>query len=91
MYKGNRLVIIEKQLRRGIIHDLYQGMGDNAKVVGLLSHLGRASTYQKITSRFNCYTIVGDVAEYSKSCTNLLVKKTRLNFSRLKLLVGQKN
>ena len=69
MYKGNRHFIIDEQLRIGIIHNVLQGMGDKAKVVALSSHLGRAFTYQKLTSRFYWYMIVSDVAEYIKSCT----------------------
>ena len=66
--KGNGLVVIDQQHWRDIINDVHQVLGDNPKVVALSSHLGRTSTYQKITSRFYRYTIVNDVAKYSRSC-----------------------
>ena len=34
--------------------------------VAMSSHLGRTSTYQKVSSRFYWYTIVNDVADYIK-------------------------
>ena len=34
------------------------------------SHLGRTSTYQKVSSRFYWYTVVNDVADYIKGCDN---------------------
>ena len=60
MYKGNRFVISMNRVEE--IHD-------SVKAVALSSHLGRTSTYQKITTRFYWYTTVDDVAEYIKSCT----------------------
>ena len=33
MYKGNRLVVTDKQRRIDIIHDVHQGLGNNVKVV----------------------------------------------------------
>lgn len=68
MYEGNNLVIINDQRQREIIHNVYQGLDDNAKVVALSSLLGRTSTYQKITNSFYLYTILRDVAEHIKSC-----------------------
>ena len=67
-YKGNGLVVMDQQHWRKIINDVHQVLGDNPKVVALSSHLGRTSTYQKITNRFYRYTIVNDVAKYSRSC-----------------------
>ena len=68
MYEGNNLVIINDQRQREIIHNVYQGLDDNAKAVALSSLLGRTSTYQKITNSFYLYTILRDVAEHIKSC-----------------------
>ena len=70
MYKGNRLVVTDKQRRIDIIHDVHQGLGNNVKAVAMSSHLGRTSTYQKVSSRFYWYTIVNDVADYIKGCDN---------------------
>ena len=64
MYKGNRLVVTDKQRRIDIIHDVHQGLGNNVKAVAMSSHLGRNS------SRFYWYTIVNDVAGYIKGCDN---------------------
>ena len=33
--KGNRLVIIDEQRRRDMIHDVYQGLGDRVVVLSL--------------------------------------------------------
>ena len=33
MYKSNRFVIFDDQRRRNIIHDVYQGLGDNTKAL----------------------------------------------------------
>ena len=68
MYKGNRLVITDKQRGIDIIHDAHQGLGDNAKAVAMSSHLGRTSPYQKVSRRFYWYTIVNDVTGYIKGC-----------------------
>ena len=43
MYKGNRLLIIDEQRQRDIIHDAHQGLGDNDKVAALSLRLGRTS------------------------------------------------
>ena len=66
MYKGNRLVFTDKQRRIDIIDDVHQGLGNNVKAVAMSSHLGRTSTYQKVSSRFYWYTIVNNVADYIK-------------------------
>ena len=70
IYKGNRLVVTDKQRRIDIIHDVHQGLGNNVKAVAMSSHLGRTSTYQKVSSRFYWYTIVSHVADYVKGCDN---------------------
>ena len=70
IYKGNRLVVTDKQRRIDIIHDVHQGLGNNVKAVAMSSHLGRTSTYQKVLSRFYWYTIVNDVADHIKGCDN---------------------
>ena len=66
MYKGNRLVVTDKQRRIDIIHDVHQGLGNNVKAVALSSHLGKTSNYQKVLSRFYWYTIVSDVGDCIK-------------------------
>ena len=48
MYKGNRLVVTDKQRRIDIIHDVHEGLGNNVKAVAMSSHLGTTSPYQKI-------------------------------------------
>ena len=70
MYKGNRLVVTYKQRRIDIIHDVHQELGNNVNVVAMSSLLGRTSTYQKISSRFDWNTIVIDVADDIKGCDN---------------------
>ena len=50
MYKANALVIVDEQHRRNIVHDVQQGVGDNAKALASSSYLERTSIYQKITS-----------------------------------------
>ena len=70
MYKGNRLVVTYKQRRIDIIHDVHQELGNNVNVVAMSSLLGRTSTYQKISSRFDWNTIVSDVADDIKGCDN---------------------
>ena len=44
MYKGNGLVVTDKQRRIDIIHDVHQGLGNNVQAVSMSSHLGRTST-----------------------------------------------
>ena len=70
MCKGNRLVITDKLRRSDIIYDVHQELGNNVKAVAMSWHLGRTSTYQKISSRFYWYTIVNNVADYIKGCNN---------------------
>ena len=67
MYNGNKLVVTDKQRRIDIIHDVCQDLGNNVKAVAMSSHLGRTSTYQKVSSRFYWFTIVSDVADYIKA------------------------
>ena len=50
MYKANALVIVDEQHRRNIVHDVQQGVGDNAKALASSLYLERTSIYQKITS-----------------------------------------
>ena len=68
MYKENRLVITNKNERINIIHDIHQGLSENAKAQAMRSHFGRTPTIDKISARFYWYTIVKDVADYNKSC-----------------------
>ena len=70
MYKANALVIIDEQHRRNIVHDVHQGVGDNAKALASSSYLERTSIYQKITSFLYWYMIVSDVVEYIKINTS---------------------
>ena len=58
---------------------------DSVKAVALSSHLGRTSTYQKITTRFYWYTTVNGVAEYIKSCTECQRHLAMLNNVKQKL------
>ena len=62
------LVVTDKQRRIDIVHDLHQGLGSNVKAVAMSSHLGRTSTYRKVSSPFYWYAIVNDVADYIKCC-----------------------
>ena len=59
-----------KQRRIDIIHNVRQGLDNNVKTVATSSHLGRTSTYQKVSSRFYWYTIVNDMEDYIKDCDN---------------------
>ena len=70
MYKGDRLVATDKQRRIDKIHGVHQGQGNNVKAGAMSSHLGRTSTYQKVSSRFYQFTTVNDVADYIKGYDN---------------------
>ena len=60
----NRLVVTDKQRRIDIIRHLHQGLDNNVKAGAMSSHLGRTSTFQKLSSRFYWYTIVNDVHKF---------------------------
>ena len=60
------LMVTDKQRKIDIIHDLHQALGNSVKVVATSSHLGRTSTYRKVSSRLYWYAIVNDVADYIK-------------------------
>ena len=60
----NRLVVADKQRRIDIIHDVHQGLDNNLKAGAMSSHLGRTSTFQKVSSRFYWYTVVNDVHKF---------------------------
>ena len=70
MHRVNRLVVTDKQRRIDIIHDIHQGLDNNVKLVAMSSHLGRTSTYQKVSRQFYWYAIVNDVEDYIKGCDN---------------------
>ena len=70
MYKGNRLVVTSKQHRIDIIYDIDRGLGNNIRAVAMSSHLGRTSTYQKVSRWFYWHNIVTGVALYIKGCDN---------------------
>ena len=70
MHRVNRLVVTDKQRRIDIIHDIHQGLDNNVKLVAMSSHLGRTSTYQKVSRQFYWYAIVNDVGDYIKGCDN---------------------
>ena len=63
-------MVTDKQGKIDIIHDPHQELGNSVKAVAMSSHLGRTSTYQKVSSRFYLYTIVCDVADYIKGWDN---------------------
>ena len=63
-------MVTDKQGKIDIIYDPHQELGNNVKAVAMSSHLGRTSTYQKVSSRFYWYTIVSHVADYVKGCDN---------------------
>ena len=60
-------MVTDKQGKIDIIYDPHQELGNNVKAVAMSSHLGRTSTYQKVSSRFYWFTIVSDVADYIKA------------------------
>ena len=59
-------MVTDKQRRIDIIHDVHQGLGNNVKAIAMSSHLGKTSTYHKVSSRFYWYTIVNNMADYIK-------------------------
>ena len=67
MYKGKRLVIRNKNERINIIHDIHQGLSENAKARAMRSHFGHTATTDEVSARFYWYTIVKDVAEFIRS------------------------
>ena len=69
------LMVTDKQRKIDIIHDSHQALGNNVKVVATSSHLGRTSTYRKVSSRLYWYAIVNDVADYIKGSDKKKLKK----------------
>ena len=67
MYKGNRLVVTSKQHRIDIIYDIDRGLGNNIRAVAMSSHLGRTSTYQKVSRWFYWHNIVTGGHSISKA------------------------
>ena len=59
-------MVTDKQRRIDIIHDVHQGLGNNVKAIAMSSHLGKTSTYQKVSSQIYWYTIVNNMADYIK-------------------------
>ena len=59
-YKEKRRVIFENNRKQNMIHDVYEGINDNSKVVALSGHRGRESTHQKVSARFYWHGVVDD-------------------------------
>ena len=67
-YKSKRRVIYENERKQNIIHDVHEGINENAEAVALNGHRGRESTYQKVSERFYWHSMVEDVKNYIKTC-----------------------
>ena len=63
-------MVTSKQHRIDIIYDIDRGLGNNIRAVAMSSHLGRTSTYQKVSRWFYWHNIVTGVALYIKGCDN---------------------
>ena len=50
-YKKSRKVIFYEQQKIEIVHDIHEGIGENARSKTMASHRGRESTYQKLSER----------------------------------------
>ena len=69
-YKKSRKVIFDEQQKIEIVHDIHEGIGENARSKAMASHRGRESTYQKLSERFFWHGMVNDVKNYIKNCKN---------------------
>ena len=56
-YKRQCVVVMAKQQQLGIIKDVHEGVGQSTYSKATASHIGRASTYSKISQRFFWYLI----------------------------------
>ena len=66
MYNNTRLDTSCAERQHAIISDVHRGLGHDPKAKAVASHCGRDSTIQKISNRFFCHNIKGDVEEFIK-------------------------
>ena len=66
--KKSRLVILDKDRQRNIIHNIHEGSGDSSHSKAMSAHLGRNPTYENNSARCFWYGIYEDVSNYVQKC-----------------------
>ena len=69
-YKKSRRIIFHEQQKIEIVHDIHEGIGENARSKAMASYRGRESTCQKLSERLFWHGMVNDVKNYIKNCEN---------------------
>ena len=68
MFKENKLVIKDRSRQLEIVRDVHRGLGDSEHPKALSAHIGKNTTYEKISARFFWYNISADVVDYIRKC-----------------------
>ena len=68
MYQNTRLVISFTERQHTIISDVHKGLGHDPKSKAMVLHCGRDSTIKKISNKFFCHNIKGNVEIFIKKC-----------------------